>query len=78
MDSGKCGIYMYMYAAFNPYLLINLYHSLGEFSRRQVDNIFFLFCPENILIFIAYSIRRNPAFEKNLHERVEKPVFWEK
>ena len=49
--------------------LLNLYHSLGDFSRRQSD-ILFLFFPENWIRYFMQIV-------SNLHE-ISKPVFCEK
>ena len=40
----------------NILLTLNLYHSLGIFSRRQIDNIFLIFSQEQDLIFHANSL----------------------
>ena len=57
------------------YFLINLYHSLGIFSRRQIDDIFLIFPRKQDLTFHANC--EIVSLGDNLHE-MSYPVFWEK
>ena len=46
---------------------LNLYHSLGKFNGRQIDDIFLIFFPQNRTTFHALETICN----------LSKPVFWE-
>ena len=63
-------------------LLFNLYHFMGKFSIRQIDDIFLIFSPENRLWqFMQISQEFDNSCKlsprNNLHE-LSKPMFWEK
>ena len=53
-------------------ILINLYHSLGLFSRCQIGDIFLIFPRKPDLTFYANCLTGN-----KLHE-MSNQVFWEK
>ena len=53
--------------------LLNLYLSLGIFSRQQNNNIFSYFFPENRLWHSMQIVSKRD----NLHE-MTKPIFWRK
>ena len=52
----------------------NLYHSLGEFSRQQTDDILLIFPRKQDLTFHANCLQRKGD---NLHE-ISNPISWEK
>ena len=55
-------------AGFLGILSVNLYHTLGQFSRLQICDIFFFFFPENRLTFHANCLlRRQSAWNAKVY-----------
>ena len=79
MDASKRGVLLNKLADLmkrdQAYIAVsdfNHYHSLGIFSRRQIDDIFLIFSGKQDLTFHA-----NCLLGDNLHE-MSYLVFWEK
>ena len=57
---------------------INRYRSLGLFSRRQIDDIFFLFFPENRIKHFVQTICMKSRFLKKKKKKKKKKKTKEK